>query len=254
MYLIFDTETTGLPQNWKAPLTDFNNWPRMVQLAWQMHDNKGELIAVKNYIIKPQGYDIPYNAEQIHGISTERAYKQGVDLKFVLQEFAKDVLSSQFVVGHNVEFDNNIVGCELLRNSLDNILYTPNGILHREMTKNAFHNLLHPFQPFICGQRIIGPTMAKKFGIKLVMYGENQAEYGNAIEENTNPIMNMDYFSSDNVLNMKFGGVTMKEYLDSGKYTKNDFAPYIAPNKNSLIDAGVEVHYLGYYLKWDPQE
>ena len=122
MYLIFDTETTGLPQNWKAPLSDFKNWPRMVQLAWQMHDNKGALISVKNYIIKPEGYDIPYNAEQIHGISTDRANKQGVDLKFVLQEFAKDVLSSQFVIGHNVEFDNNIVGCELLRNSLDNIL------------------------------------------------------------------------------------------------------------------------------------
>ena len=76
---------------------------------------------------------------------------------------------------------------------LDNILYTPNGKLHREMTKNAFHNLLHPFQPFIVGQRIIGPAMAKKFNVKLVMYGENQAEYGNAIEENINPIMNMDF-------------------------------------------------------------
>lgn len=137
---------------------------------------------------------------------------------------------------------------------IDNILYTPNGVLHREMTKNAFNNLLHPFQPFICGQRIIGPAMAKKFGVKLVMYGENQAEYGNAIEENTNPIMNMDYFSSDDILNMKFGGVTMKNYINTGKYTKNDFAPYIAPEKKSLIDAGIEVHYLGYYLKWDPQE
>ena len=62
---------------------------------------------------------------------------------------------------------------------LDNLLYTPNGKLHREMTRNAFKNLLHPFQPFIIGQRIIGPAMAKKFGVKLVMYGENQAEYGN---------------------------------------------------------------------------
>ncbi len=137
---------------------------------------------------------------------------------------------------------------------LDNILYTPNGKLHREMTKNAFHNLLHPFQPFIVGQRIIGPAMAKKFGVKLVMYGENQAEYGNAIEENTNPIMNMDFFSSDNALSMKFGGITMQEYIDTGRYTKDDFAPYIPPNKQDLIDAGVEVHYLGYYLKWDPQE
>lgn len=137
---------------------------------------------------------------------------------------------------------------------LDNILYTPNGKLHREMTKNAFHNLLHPFQPFIVGQRIIGPAMAKKFGVKLVMYGENQAEYGNAIEENTNPIMNMDFFSADDALEMKFGGISMKEYIDTGRYSKDDFAPYIAPNKKDLIDAGVEVHYLGYYLKWDPQE
>lgn len=137
---------------------------------------------------------------------------------------------------------------------LDNILYTPNGKLHREMTKNAFHNLLHPFQPFIVGQRIIGPAMAKRFGVKLVMYGENQAEYGNAIEENINPIMNMDFFSTDDIEGMKFGGVEMREYISKGEYTLSDFTPYIAPTKDDLIKAGIEVHYLGYYLKWDPQE
>tara|TARA_Y100001954_G_C15789491_1_gene594271 strand:- start:10 stop:1218 length:1209 start_codon:yes stop_codon:yes gene_type:complete len=137
---------------------------------------------------------------------------------------------------------------------LDNLLYTPNGKLHREMTKNAFHNLLHPFQPFIVGQRIIGPAMAKKFNVKLVMYGENQAEYGNAIEENINPIMNMDFFSIDDPLKMRFGGIEMKEYIESGNYTINDFTPYIPPKKDDLIKGGVEVHYLGYYLKWDPQE
>lgn len=137
---------------------------------------------------------------------------------------------------------------------LDNILYTPNGKLHREMTKNAFHNLLHPFQPFIVGQRIIGPAMAKRFGVKLVMYGENQAEYGNAIEENSNPIMKTDFFSSEDPLTMRFGGVTMSDYIESGRYTKDDFAPYIPPKMQALQEAGVEVHYLGYYLKWDPQE
>tara|TARA_B100000035_G_C21036328_1_gene571165 strand:- start:804 stop:2012 length:1209 start_codon:yes stop_codon:yes gene_type:complete len=137
---------------------------------------------------------------------------------------------------------------------LDNILYTPNGVLHRELTRNAFLNLLHPFQPFIIGQRIIGPAMAKKFGVKLVMYGENQAEYGNAIEENKNALMNMDFFSSDNPEELLFGGIKLKEYLEGGKYTLNDFAPYIAPDRKDLIEAGVEVHYLGYYLKWDPQE
>ena len=137
---------------------------------------------------------------------------------------------------------------------LDNILYTPNGILHREMTRNAFHNLLHPFQPFIVGQRIIGPVMAKKFGVKLVMYGENQAEYGNSIEENINPVMNMDFFSSNDAMNMKFGGISIQEYINTGRYVKDDFSPYIAPEKQELIDSGIEVHYLGYYLKWDPQE
>ena len=122
MYLIFDTETTGLPQNWKAPLTDFNNWPRCVQLAWQVHDNQGKLVEVKNFIIKPEGYDIPFNAEKIHGISTDRANKQGMPLAHVLEEFVKDVEKCNFVVGHNVSFDNNIVGCELLRKDMPNLL------------------------------------------------------------------------------------------------------------------------------------
>ena len=94
MYLIFDTETTGLPQNWRAPLIDFDNWPRCVQLAWQMHDKEGKLIEVKNYIIKPEGYDIPYNSEKIHGISTDLALKKGMPLVEVLNEFVKDVEKS----------------------------------------------------------------------------------------------------------------------------------------------------------------
>ena len=122
MYLIFDTETTGLPQSWKAPITDFNNWPRCVQLAWQIHDKQGKLVEVKNYIIKPEGYDIPFNAEKIHGISTELALKQGMPLADVLIEFVKDVKKSQFVIGHNVEFDTNIIGCELLRKAMPNLL------------------------------------------------------------------------------------------------------------------------------------
>ena len=137
---------------------------------------------------------------------------------------------------------------------LDNFLYTPNGKLHRLMTKRALHNLLHPFQPFIVGQRIIGPAMAKKFGVELVMYGENQAEYGNAIEENKNPLMNMDFFSIDDPTEMKFGGVSMGDYIKNDGFSLGDFAPYIPPKQKDLINAGIEVHYLGYYLKWDPQE
>ena len=122
MYLIFDTETTGLPQNWKAPLTDFDNWPRLVQLAWQVHDIEGKLIDVQNYIVKPEGFDIPYNAAKIHGISTDRAEKEGMPLVEVLEIFMQDLEKVKFVVGHNVSFDNNIVGCEFLRKNMSNLL------------------------------------------------------------------------------------------------------------------------------------
>ena len=119
MYLIFDTETTGIPRNKTAPLTDFNNWPRLVQVAWQLHDAKGKLISQHNYLIKPEGFDIPYKAEQIHGISTDRALKEGHNLKEVLAIFSKDLEKTQQLVGHNIEFDVNIIGSEFLRQELD---------------------------------------------------------------------------------------------------------------------------------------
>ena len=119
MYLIFDTETTGIPRNKTAPLTDFNNWPRLVQVAWQLHDAKGNLISQHNYLIKPEGFDIPYKAEQIHGISTDRALKEGHNLKEVLAIFSKDLEKTQQLVGHNIEFDINIIGSEFLRQELD---------------------------------------------------------------------------------------------------------------------------------------
>jgi N-acetyl sugar amidotransferase len=137
---------------------------------------------------------------------------------------------------------------------LDNILYTPNGKLHRLLTKFAFHNLLHPFQPFIMGQRIIGPAMAARFNVKLVMYGENQAEYGNKLDANKIPTMSTDFFTIEDPLEMSIGGVKMKNIIENYNYKVDDFAPYIPMNSAELKSKGVEVHYLGYYLKWDPQE
>ncbi len=122
MFLIFDTETTGLPKNFKAPVSDSENWPRLVQLAWQLHDQKGELIEVKNFIVKPEGFSIPYNAEKIHGISTQTALSKGVELSFVLQEFEKALKKTSFLVGHNVTFDINICGAEFYRTSQTNKL------------------------------------------------------------------------------------------------------------------------------------
>jgi len=137
---------------------------------------------------------------------------------------------------------------------LDNVLFTPNGKLHRYLTQQAFLNLLHPFQPFIIGQRIIGPAMAAKFGVKLVMYGENQAEYGNNIEENGSPIMNRQFFSGTDFNSIILGGKSVESILSEGNFNKSDFSPYIPPSADYLAEKGVEVHYLGYYVKWDPQE
>ena len=122
MFLIFDTETTGLPRNYNAPLTDFANWPRMVQVAWQLHDAQGNLINSNSIIVKPEGYTIPFNAVQIHGITNERAIEEGQDLKTVLQEFVTVVNQAKYLCGHNIEFDNNIIGSELLRCGFENVL------------------------------------------------------------------------------------------------------------------------------------
>ncbi len=122
MFLIFDTETTGLPRNYNAPLTDFDNWPRMVQIAWQLHDAQGNLINSNSIIIKPEGYFIPAETIKIHGITTERANEEGQNLKTVLQQFVDVVKQTTYLCGHNIEFDNNIIGAELLRCGLENVL------------------------------------------------------------------------------------------------------------------------------------
>ena len=119
MFLVFDTETTGLPKNWKAPITDTDNWPRMVQLAWQCHDIEGNFLFAKNHVITPEGYTIPDDVVAVHGISTEIAHEKGISLKDALIDFMADVAKSKFIIGHNVNFDINIVGCELVRCEMD---------------------------------------------------------------------------------------------------------------------------------------
>lgn len=118
MYIIFDTETTGLPRDYNAPMSDVDNWPRLVQIAWQLHDARGKLLSNHNYIIRPEGFTIPFNAEKVHGISTKRALAEGHDLKEILQVFREDVVQAKFLVGHNIGFDINVVGSEYLRTEL----------------------------------------------------------------------------------------------------------------------------------------
>ncbi len=122
MYLIFDTETTGLPKRWDAPITDTDNWPRCIQIAWQLHDAMGNCIEHQDYLVQPEGFNIPYDAEKIHGISTELAQEQGVPLADVLEKFNTVLSKTKFVVGQNVGFDLNIMGAEFVRGDVANPL------------------------------------------------------------------------------------------------------------------------------------
>lgn len=114
-YLFFDTETTGTPRNYKVPVTDSYSWPRLVQLAWIMTDADGNIMKRKSVIVKPEGFSIPADATAVHGITTERAQKEGLPMREVLEEFVTDLSLAEQIVGHNIEFDKNIVGAELYR-------------------------------------------------------------------------------------------------------------------------------------------
>lgn len=122
MYLIFDTETTGLPKSWNAPITDTDNWPRCIQIAWQLHDALGNLVEHNDFLIQPDGFNIPYDAERIHGISTELAQEQGISLEEGLELFNKALQKTKFIVGQNVGFDLNIMGCEFHRLGIESNL------------------------------------------------------------------------------------------------------------------------------------
>lgn len=116
MYVILDTETTGLPKN-------FENWPRIVQIAWQCYNPLGELVEFKNFFVKPSGFDIPFNSTKIHGITTEKAKSEGEDLFFVLNCLEQTLENSKFVIGHNIEFDINVIYCEFFRKNIKTSIF-----------------------------------------------------------------------------------------------------------------------------------
>lgn len=137
----------------------------------------------------------------------------------------------------------------------DNILLTPNGKAHSLLTRLAFENLVHPFQPFIVGQRHIAPRFSTLYGIPLIFYGENQAEYGNNVEENFCPTMDPKFYEGgDDLRGVILGGVSVEVLVREHGLALNDLQPYLPTNKDKLQATGSVVHYLGYYLKWDPQE
>ena len=121
-YFFFDTETTGLPKDWKAPASDFKKWPRIVQIAWIICDENGKDIKRRNLIIRPEGFEIPKPASDVHGISTKKAYEQGSILLGVLWEVWNDISESDIIIAHNISFDQNVLGAEFHRARYDDIL------------------------------------------------------------------------------------------------------------------------------------
>ncbi|MDC3352280.1 3'-5' exonuclease [Crocinitomicaceae bacterium] len=130
--LFFDTETTGLPKDWNAPVHNLDNWPRLVQLAWQTYDHSGNLIEEHEYIIKPEGFSIPLEASNIHKITNTKAIDEGVELKKVLSLFKNSIEQSHLLVAHNYKYDYSIMGSELLRNGLDNNLISKDHVCTME--------------------------------------------------------------------------------------------------------------------------
>jgi N-acetyl sugar amidotransferase len=136
----------------------------------------------------------------------------------------------------------------------DNVKFTRNGRVMKLLTKLSIENLLHPFQTFILGQKNLGPKIAAKFDIPLVFYGENEAEYGNPIADNMSSLRDKSYFSAGNIDELYLGGVSVRELRERFALSLNDLYPFLPPTEDELRNKNINVHYLGYYLKWTPQE
>ena len=135
----------------------------------------------------------------------------------------------------------------------DNFLHTPNGRVHRLLTRLAVENLFHPFQPFILGQKQLAPKMSILHKIPLIFYGENEAEYGNPRQEAENATRSWEYFARQDEGDIFIGGTSIADLKENYGLLDVDLLPYFPADPAGLSDVGTEVHYLGYYLKWHPQ-
>lgn len=136
----------------------------------------------------------------------------------------------------------------------DNISFTRNGEVMKLLTKLSIENIFHPFQTFILGQKNLAPKIAAKYGINLIFYGENEAEYGNPIADNNTSLRDKAFFSYNNLDDIFLSGLSVKELMHDYNLKMNDIKIYLPASEHELKTAQIEVHYLGYYLKWTPQE
>lgn len=140
------------------------------------------------------------------------------------------------------------------KGGFDNITFKQNGKVMKLLTRLAIENLLHPFQTFMLGQKNLAPKIAAKYGISLIFYGENEAEYGNPIADNATSLRDQSFFVMKNVDDMFLSGVSIKELMDRYKLPLADLMAFLPLGHEELQRSRLEVHYLGYYLKWVPQE
>lgn len=136
----------------------------------------------------------------------------------------------------------------------DNISFNRNGKTMKLLTKLSIENLFHPFQTFILGQKNLGPKIASKYGISLIFYGENEAEYGNPIADNSTSLRDKSYYSYKNLDEIYLGGISVRELKEKYHIPLNDLLAFLPAEAHELERSKIEVHYLGYYLKWTPQE
>jgi N-acetyl sugar amidotransferase len=141
-----------------------------------------------------------------------------------------------------------------LDSGFDNVSFYRNGKVMKLLTKLSIENLLHPFQTFILGQKNLAPKIAAKHGISLIFYGENEAEYGNPLADNSTSLRDKSYFSLENLDEVFLAGVTIRDLIEKYKVRLSDLMAYLPPKIEELEQSNIEVHYLGYYLKWTPQE
>ena len=136
----------------------------------------------------------------------------------------------------------------------DALVVRPNGKVMKELTKLSIINLLHPFQTFILGQKNIAPKIAANFDIKLVFYGENEAEYGNPIAENNSSLRKKNYFAVKNYNKIYLAGMKISDLVKKYKFSYQDLKIFLPISNSEIQKKNVEIHYLGYYLRWIPQE
>jgi len=135
----------------------------------------------------------------------------------------------------------------------DNILITPNGRIHRLLTRLAVDRLFHPFQPFIFGQKSLAPKIAASMGIPLVFYGEHEAEYGSEVENDDESTQDNKFYSGTSFEDMILSGVPVKELIEEFGIDKSELQPYMPVDQNIIHENEIEVRYFGYYKKWHPQ-